>query len=297
MLGSDRLELLSLLSIFIELPCLNLNLAMPEVKLGPCFLTPKRVQPDYPLFVFLPGMDGTGQLLRSQTTGLEVAFDVRCLAIPQDDLTSWDELTQEVLNLIHAELEKNPHRLVYLCGESFGGCLAMKVALRSPQLFERIILVNPASSFHRHPWYGWASQLAYFVPRCFYQASAEWLLPFIAAIGQILPDDCRDMLKTMQSVPPETVLWRLSLIREFDVDETQLTRLTQPVLVVASARDRLLPSLTEARRLVNTLPNATIVVLPYSGHACLLEADINLYKIMQEHNFLNHSVEEVVPSI
>jgi len=66
---------------------------MPEVKLGPCFLT-QTGQPEYPLFVFLPGMDGTGQLLRSQTAGLEVAFDVRCLAIPRDDLTSWDVLTE-----------------------------------------------------------------------------------------------------------------------------------------------------------------------------------------------------------
>jgi len=85
--------------------------------------------------------------------------------------------------------------------------------------------------------------------------------------------DRQDLLKTMRSVPPETVLWRLSLVKEFDVDETQLRQLTQPVLVIASALDRLLPSITEARRLVKILPNAQMVVLPYSGHTCLLEAD------------------------
>lgn len=79
---------------------------MSEVKSRPCFLTPKRLQPQYPLFVFLPAMDGTGQLLRSQTAGLEVAFDVRCLAIPLDDLTNWDELSKQVVDLIQAELEK-----------------------------------------------------------------------------------------------------------------------------------------------------------------------------------------------
>lgn len=80
----------------------------PEVELKPCFLTPKRLRPEYPLFVYLPGMDGTGQLLRSQTAGLEVGFDVRCFAIPRKDLTSWDVLTNSVLDLIHAELEKVP---------------------------------------------------------------------------------------------------------------------------------------------------------------------------------------------
>ncbi len=270
---------------------------MPEGKIHPCFLTPKRLQPEYPLFVFLPGMDGTGQLLRRQTAGLEVAFDVRCLAIPRDDITTWDVLTEKVLALIHAELETNPHRSVYLCGESFGGCLAMKVAWRSPELFDRIILVNPASAFHRRPWFMWASELAPLVPECFYQVGSVGLLPFLAALGRILPGDRRDLLKTMQYVPPETVLWRLSLIREFDVDDTQLRRVTQSVLVIASGADRLLPSMTEARRLVNTLPNATMVMLPYSGHACLLEADVNLYEIMRSQNFLDPSVEKVGSSI
>lgn len=266
---------------------------MAEVNSRPCFLTPKRLQPEYPLFVFLPGMDGTGQLLRSQTAGLEVAFDVRCLMIPPDDMTSWDVLSEQVINLIHAELEKNPHRPVYLCGESFGGCLAIKIAIASPQLFKRIVLVNSASSFHRRPWFDWASQLAYLVPSCLYQLGAVGLLPFLAALERILPENRQDLLKTMRSVPPQTVLWRLSLVRDFDVDDTQLHQLAQPVLLVVSAHDRLLPSMTEARRLAKTLPNATMVVLPNSGHACLLEADVNLYEIMQEHNFLDKSAETV----
>ena len=262
---------------------------MSEGNIHPCFLTPKRLQPEYPLFVFLPGMDGTGQLLRSQTAGLEAAFDVRCLAIPRDDLTTWDVLTENVLDLIHAELGKNRHRPVYLCGESFGACLAIKVALRSPELFDRIIFINSASAFHRRPWYDWASQLASLVPSCFYQVGSVGLLPFLAALGRILPGDRTELLKTMQSVPPETALWRLSLVREFDVSDTQLSQLTQPVLVIASAWDRLLPSMSEAKRLVETLPNSTMVVLPYSGHACLLEGDVNLYKIMQAQNFLDNA--------
>lgn len=259
----------------------------------PCFLTPKKLQPEYPLFVFLPGMDGTGQLLRSQTAGLEVAFDVRCLMIPPDDLTDWDVLSQQVIKLIHAELEKNSQRSVYLCGESFGGCLAMKVAVTSPEIFERIILVNPASSLHRRPLLLWGSQLPYLVPPCLYQFGALGLLPFIASLWRINRSDRQEFLKTMRAVPPETVLWRLSLIRQFDLDPDVLRRLTQPVLLVASGMDRLLPSLSEAQRLVKILPHAQLVVLPYSGHACLLEADINLYEIMQREHFLDKNAQAV----
>lgn len=266
---------------------------MPEVKSRPCFLTPRRLNPDYPLFVFLPGMDGTGQLLRSQTSGLETAFDVRCLVIPADDLTNWEDLTDKVVNLIEAELEKRSFRSVYLCGESFGGCLAVKVALRSPHLFDRIILVNPATSFNQRPLLRWGSQVGRWLPEFFYGVSALTLLPFLSNLAKTDPHERRALLNAMQSVPPKTVVWRLSMVSGFDIDEAPLRCLTQPVLIIAGAADWLLPSVLEAERLVHCLPNAKMVVLPQSGHACLLEADVNLLEIIKDQNFLEADVRRL----
>ncbi|BAY25769.1 alpha/beta hydrolase fold protein [Calothrix sp. NIES-2100] len=262
---------------------------MLEVELKPCFLTSKRIQPQYPLFVYLPGMDGTGQLLREQTAGLEMGFDVRCLAIPRQDMTTWEVLTHNVVDLIHTELEKNSQRPIYLCGESFGGCLAMNVAIQAPQLFKRIILINPASSFQLRPWLNWASQLTYLVHPWLYEIGALGLLPFLASLQRMSRSDRQELLKSMRSVPPETILWRLALLREFHVEEAQLRQLTQPVLLIAGLQDRLLPSVEEVRRLVNIIPNSKMVVLPESGHACLLENQTNLYEIMRDNNFLESS--------
>ncbi|HEY9802986.1 MAG TPA: alpha/beta hydrolase [Leptolyngbyaceae cyanobacterium] len=259
---------------------------MPEVELKPCFLTPRRIQPEYPLFVYLPGMDGTGQLLRSQTAGLETGFDVRCLAIPRQDLTGWDTLTNNVLDLIHTELEKSSQRVVYLCGESFGGCLAMKVAIKAPKLFKRLILINPASAFKLRPWLDWLSQLVELVPECLYDVGAIGLLPFLASLQRISDNIRHELLKTMRYVPAETVVWRLSLLREFDIEDEQLRSLTQLTLLIAGGSDRLLPSVNEITRLANIIPNSQAVILPDSGHACLLEEDVNLYEIMQLNNFL-----------
>lgn len=270
---------------------------MQEVKSQVCFLTPKRLNPHHSLFVFLPGMDGTGQLLRSQTAGLEVSFDIRCLAIPPDDLTSWDVLATKVIHLIQGEIAKQEQkRTVYLCGESFGGCLAMQVATQAPHLFDRLILVNPASSFKRRPWIQWGSSLTRWLPEAWYQVSSVGLLPFLASFGRILPEDRHALLEAVQSVPQKTSIWRLSLLNEFELDDQRLRYLTQPVLLIASAADRLLPSLTEAKRLAATLPNVTTVILPDSGHACLLEADINLYEIMRLHNFLQHQDDLTLPA-
>lgn len=256
------------------------------------FLTPQRFQPDYPLFVFLPGMDGTGQLLRAQTAGLGMGFDVRSLAIPPDDLTSgWDVLAEKVVELIQTELNPASKRAVYLCGESFGGCLAMKVALHSPHLFDRVVLVNPASSFNSRPWIAWGSQLTRWFPEALYQASSVGLVPFLANLGRIAQPDRQALWDTVQSVPQKTSIWRLSLLSEFSISTEQLRQISQPVLLLASASDRLLPSLPEAKRLAQSLPHVQVVVLPDSGHACLLEADVNLYEIMKTHYFLVEGAE------
>ena len=59
-----------------------------------------------------------------------------------------------------------------------------------------------------------------------------------------------------------------------------------PTLIVASAADRLLPSLDEAARLVRALPDARRVLLPTSGHTALLESAVCLADIMRRTGFL-----------
>jgi len=262
---------------------------MIAVQSHPCLISPNKLNPEAPLFVFLPGLDGTGQLLRTQMAGLEADFDIRCLAIPPDDLTGWEELAHKVVALIHGELQAAPRRSVYLCGESFGGCLALKVALQAPQLFSRLILVNPASAFRYRPWLVWGAKLVQWLPEEVYQNSTTVLLPFLAALEQIAPEDRQALWEATHSVPQKTSLWRLSLLSQFAVSADQLQRLKMPVLLIASEADRLLPSVLEAQRLAAQLPDARIVTLPHSGHACLLEQAVNLYEIMRSANFLNPS--------
>ena len=66
----------------------------------------------------------------------------------------------------------------------------------------------------------------------------------------------------------------------------------QSVLLIVGGSDRLLPSVNEAQRLQKILPNSKMVVLPNSGHACLLEEDINLYGILQQQNFVEPQIQQ-----
>ncbi|MBW4417781.1 MAG: alpha/beta hydrolase [Myxacorys californica WJT36-NPBG1] len=252
----------------------------------PCFITPKVLRPELPLFVFLPGMDGTGQLLRAQTTGLEARFDVRCLAIPPTDLTSWEQLAKQVIRLVEAEVADYSERPIYLCGESFGGCLAMKVAVLAPQLFRRLILVNPASSFGRRPWISWGAQISRHLPELAYQVSSVTFLPLLASFGRIAEEDRQALVEAVRSVPQKTSIWRMRLLSRFKVPVEELQALDLPTLILASTKDKLLPSLTEAYRLKPAFQDARVVALPESGHACLLEKNVNLLEILQTSGFL-----------
>lgn len=253
------------------------------------FLTPKALKPTHPLFIFLPGMDGTGELLRTQLEGLECSFDIRCLSVPADDLTDWDGLVAQVVQLIRKEVRSHLKRPVYLCGESFGGCLALKIAAAHPTLFDRMILINPASSYAQLPWMRWGSGLTPLIPSPLYQLSTYGLLPFLAALERMDNHAHQALLEAMQFVSQKSSAWRLTLLRDFHLPKAQLKAITRPVLLIAGQADRLLPSVLEVQRLARYLPNAKTRILPNSGHACLLEKDVNLHQILHQEAFVVRS--------
>jgi len=250
------------------------------------FIQPKQINRDAPLFVYLPGMDGTGELLQTQADKLATCFDLRCLTIRIDSYSTWQDLAKDTVQLIKAELTHKTNQQVYLCGESFGGCLALKTALAAPSLIKKLILVNPASSFNQFPILGLGVNITPWLPTWLHRYSAAGLLPFLAKLNRINDCDRHKLVESMKSLPPQVVSWRLSLLRDFKVADEQLRSLKIPTLIIAGGEDSLLPSVDEADKLITLLPNAKKTVLPHSGHACLLEAAINLYQILVEQNFI-----------
>lgn len=253
-------------------------------------LSPKPQRVGCALFVFLPGMDGTGQLLRTQLSTLHQGFDIRCLAISAQNDWSWSQLADRAINLIRAEIAGQPPSVsppsVYLCGESFGGCLALQVALKAPELIDRLILVNPASSFRQLPWMRFGASVSAFLSDDLHRLGMYGLVPFLVAQHRVAPTDREALWQAMTSVPPKTASRRLGLLRQFDAAQLPLASIRQPTLLIAGDADRLLPSKTEIQRLAQRLPHAQTLTLPESGHACLLETQVNLYALMQGAQFL-----------
>ncbi len=247
-------------------------------------------------------MDGTGKLFDAQADKLSRWFDLRCLALPPQERADWKTLTHQVSTLISDELEKasassqetsigkpRRRRAVYLCGESFGGCLAMQVLAYSPHLFEKVILINPASSFRRVPWMQLGSLITHQMPNLVYRYGAQGLIPFLIEPFRVDWRDRVALADAMGSVPAKTAAWRMGLLGKFETERIPLERMTHPVLIIVGGNDRLLPSKREAVSLVARFPNAKQVLLPKSGHACLIESKTDLSRILQEQQFLPDS--------
>ena len=240
-------------------------------------------------------MDGSGALLQAQVAGLSTGFDIRCLCIPPDDLRGWDELSEHVAALIQMEQQLHPGRRITVCGESFGGCLALRLITRFPKLCDQLILVNPASSAQRQPWIGACSSLTQLLPTPIYQLSTFSLCNLLIASHRVSRPRRHQLLAAMQAVRPQSAAWRLSLLRQFRLEDLPLDRVHQPVLILASEADRLLPSQREAKRLARFLPNTTIVQLPDSGHACLLENQLNLSAILKSQDLFSDLPASTLP--
>ena len=145
--------------------------------------------------------------------------------------------------------------------------------------------MNSASSFHRIAWLNQSSRLAW-IPPLLYQFSPIVILCLTSALTRISLTKQQIIWQAAQAAPKKTAEYRLSQLSEFQIDETQLHQFTHPVLLIASQADRILPSVAEAQRLSEIFPAAQVIVLPDSGHTCLIEEDINLYQILQAERFI-----------
>ena len=83
-----------------------------------------------PIMLYIPGIEFSGYSFHLQADELGEDFDVRYFTVPQADRTPFDGLVSTVSEAV-TQLSADG-RPVYLLGESFGGALALSVALCTP---------------------------------------------------------------------------------------------------------------------------------------------------------------------
>ncbi|KAJ6848674.1 acyltransferase-like protein, chloroplastic [Iris pallida] len=237
-------------------------------------------------------------------------FEVRCLHIPVNDRTPFEGLVKFVEASVKHEHALAPSKPIYLVGDSFGGCLALAISARNPSIDLVLILINPATSYNK-------SQLQPFVPALEalprdLHATVPYILSLVmgdpvkmamASIIEDLPPQqiLNELSKSLTSMlpllsdltdilPKDTFLWKLKLLKSGTAyANSRLHAVEAEVLMLASGKDNMLPSGSEADRLRKSLKNCRVRYFEDNGHTLLLEDGLNLLSVIKSTSMYRRS--------
>jgi pimeloyl-ACP methyl ester carboxylesterase len=229
----------------------------------------------HPTLVYLPGLDGTGRLLYRQPR-LHELYDVRCVAYPQAAGHSYDEL----VNLAAQQLESSGEGVVL--AESFGGAVALLLALRRPDLVRRLVLVNTFAHFPRRPLIGLFATLGRFLPAKPSHPATRRLRGIFFFSRDVPAGDQREWWERTADVPMQAFGWRFGMIAGLDL-RPRLAEIAAPALVVAACDDRVVPSCA-GKTLARLLPSARLLC-PRAGHAALVHPRIDVAQLLQDETY------------
>lgn len=261
---------------------------------------------DSPLLLFLPGIDGVGLGLTLHHERLGKIFDIWCLHIPVMDRTSFNDLVKLVESTVRSEYCRSRNRPIYLVGESLGGCLALAVAARTPDIDLVVVLANPATSFGKsqlqtliplsvmlpkqlRAGLPYMLSLMTGIPSTLLMATMEKRLPLEQTVGELSKgavafSSYLSVLAELLNV--ETIHWKLNMLKSAAASaNSRLHAVKAKTLILTSGQDQLLPSRDEGERLRQILPNCEIRTFNDSGHALFLEDGFDLVTILMGASF------------
>jgi pimeloyl-ACP methyl ester carboxylesterase len=229
------------------------------------------VEKPKPLALLIPGLDGTGKLYFRQTAALSARYRVRCCSYPRGGSFGFPDLVAE---LDRASAGEEPGSVLAV-GESFGGTVAMEYALQHAERIRTLVLVN-TFCYYGHPvWIRLACMLAPFLrARGCSQLKHSVVDRMLAREGIVEADRLR-YHEIVKSVDPAGYRRRLQLIRTLDL-RPRLKDLAAPAVLFASGRDKLVPSIEQARLMGSLIPDARVYEIPNAGHALLLTPGFSL---------------------
>jgi pimeloyl-ACP methyl ester carboxylesterase len=227
--------------------------------------------------VLVPGMDGTGLLFYRQVPLLARSYRVVTYAL-RDTAPTMDLLVADLARVI--EILAPTERRAVIVGESFGGALALSFALAKPEQVSRLVILN---------------SFPYFAPQLRLRLAALGLgaLPW-GAMGFVRrltasrlhsPHTHRQEIQRFMALTARAsragYINRLKLLMQYDVRH-RLHELRPPTLFLAADRDRLVPSVAQARYMSAHVPGSALRVLEGHGHICLIAPDLNLEALLNE---------------
>lgn len=227
---------------------------------------------DAPVVLFSSGLGGSAAFWMPQAELLAktyrvVLYDHRGTGRSVRTLTephSVEAMGEDIRIVMDAAKVKAAH----IVGHAAGALAAFALALKAPKRVASLVAVNAWSRMDPHTARCFEARVELLKKsgrRAYVRAQPIFLYPatWISENTARLDHEEVHHVKSFPSV--DVVLKRISALTSFDID-AKLPKITAPVLVSASADDMLVP-VTCSKRLAERLPNATLDVMSWGGHA------------------------------
>jgi pimeloyl-ACP methyl ester carboxylesterase len=220
-------------------------------------------------------MDGTGDLFYRQVPLLERVFRVATYAL-RDTTPSMDVLVRDLDHVVQTVAPDERRAIVV--GESFGGTLALSLALARPDRLEALVILNSFPYF--------APQLRLHLALIGLSAMPWGAMALVRRLTasrlhsrHTHRDEIRRFLDLTRGTMRDGYMNRLRALRTYDVRE-RLAEIACPTLFLAAEHDHLVPSVAQARLMASRVPGATTQILAGHGHICLIAPDVDLAAIL-----------------
>lgn len=223
------------------------------------------------------GLGGSANFWAPQMAALTARFNVllydhRGTGRSVRELTephSVDAMATDMRIVMDAAKVKTAH----VVGHAAGGLAGLVLALKSPKRIGKLVVVNGWSRPDPHVarcFEARTTLLKKSGKRAYVRAQPLFLYPatWISANAAKIDAEEEHMVKGFPT--NEVMLARIGALLAFDID-AKLPKIAAPVLVSASADDMLVP-VTCSHRLAERLPDATLDVINWGGHAMSVTA-------------------------
>jgi pimeloyl-ACP methyl ester carboxylesterase len=211
--------------------------------------------------------------LLHRQSGLADCHDVNCVSYPQDEAHSYDQLAAAAIQRL------GQHGPGVLLAESFGGAVALTVALTAPALVRRMVLVNTFAYFPRRPLIRLAALVGRGFPHRPSPSSARGLRGLFFFGPDIPPGLRTEWWERTADVPLSAYGHRLGMVAALDL-RARLSEIAIPTLVIVAPNDRVVPP-SAGRALARRLPRARLLEVR-AGHAAMIHPDVNIGRLLAD---------------
>ena len=219
--------------------------------------------------VYLPGIDGTGLLLLGLGERLRQRF--RLLRLRYETAgprPAGGDRYEDLARSVDAVLEARAAGRVLLLTESFGGAVALALALEFPERVAGLAIVNGFARFHGKGRLVLARCLAPLLPDPLFQIGRSVLAP-MGLFGARRDERALADFRALRGARFDAAYRRrLAMIRRVDL-LPRLGEVRSPVFLYASDRDRVVDAVPAAREMLAALPDGRLTILERAGHLVL----------------------------